>query len=420
MVVPLVPNRNFAGVLVLLTTSVKSVLFESGKLCNTMDQTANTSTANTFASSTPKFQSIEFQKTPWTRWAGSLVINGSIVIAVIIIPLALNQGFKEQERKLSTVSLVDPPHLTVSKPPPAPKLKLIARVVPPPPVKTPPKQFKAPAPVVKPVEAKAVSLPPAPVEIPRPVQPKPVELARLDVPKFDAPKFELPAAPPAPAPVKVVKTGGFGDPNGVPANNATNHGPVIQKIGAFDMSSGSDHGSGSGAGGKGKLVASAGFGDGGGTGSGQASGPGGNGRGVVRGAGFGDGPGTGQASAPAANTHGVVRGAGFGEYAAPSGPAAAHAATPAAHAQTPVEITYKPKPSYTPEAREKKIEGEVQLEVLFSSAGQVQVIRLVRGLGYGLDENAREAASRIRFRPGTKNGAPVDTTGTVHIVFELS
>jgi hypothetical protein len=48
------------------------------------------------------------------------------------------------------------------------------------------------------------------------------------------------------------------------------------------------------------------------------------------------------------------------------------------------------------------------------------VIRLVRGLGYGLDENARDAASRIRFHPGTRNGAPVDMTGTVHIVFELS
>jgi len=66
------------------------------------------------------------------------------------------------------------------------------------------------------------------------------------------------------------------------------------------------------------------------------------------------------------------------------------------------------------------VEGDVQLEVLFSSAGQIQVLRLIRGLGYGLDESARQAASQIRFRPGTRNGTPVDVTGTVHIIFQIS
>ena len=347
----------------------------------------NTSDFNSDTIHTPGFQTLDFQKTPWTRWAGSFGINASIVIALIIVPLAFNQSIQEQ-KKLSAVTLIDPPHLTVFKPAPVPRPKLVAKVVPPEPVRTPPKAFKVPPPVVKPVEAKAVSLPPAPLEAPKPVEVKTLELAR-----FEAPKIELPPPPPAPAPVRVVKTGGFGDPNGVPASTAANHGVMLQKVGAFDMSNGSDHGSGSGANGRGKLVASAGFGDG--TGSGQASGPGGNG-------------------------HGVVRGAGFGEYDAASPGAARVTRVSTGSAQTPVEITFKPKPAYTPEAREKKIEGEVQLEVLFSSGGQIQVLRLVRGLGYGLDENAREAASRIRFHPGTKNGSPVDTTGTVHIVFELS
>jgi hypothetical protein len=60
------------------------------------------------------------------------------------------------------------------------------------------------------------------------------------------------------------------------------------------------------------------------------------------------------------------------------------------------------------------------LEVVFSSTGEIRVLRLVRGLGFGLDESARTAASQIRFHPSTRNGNPVDTTGTVHIVFELS
>jgi TonB family protein len=89
-------------------------------------------------------------------------------------------------------------------------------------------------------------------------------------------------------------------------------------------------------------------------------------------------------------------------------------------AETPVEILFKPKPAYTPEARERKIEGEVQLDVVFSANGQIHVMRVVRGLGMGLDESARAAASQIRFRPGTKDGNPVDIRGIVHIVFELS
>lgn len=75
---------------------------------------------------------------------------------------------------------------------------------------------------------------------------------------------------------------------------------------------------------------------------------------------------------------------------------------------------------YTPEAREKRIEGEVLLEILFSADGQIRVLRVARGLGFGLDESARAAASQIRFQPGTRGGSPVDMKGTVHIVFALS
>jgi TonB family protein len=88
--------------------------------------------------------------------------------------------------------------------------------------------------------------------------------------------------------------------------------------------------------------------------------------------------------------------------------------------ETPVEITFKPRPAYTPEARENRIEGEVLLEVLFSATGQVHILRVTRGLGFGLDENARNAAAQIRFQPGTRGGSPVDMKGVVHIVFALS
>ncbi len=47
-------------------------------------------------------------------------------------------------------------------------------------------------------------------------------------------------------------------------------------------------------------------------------------------------------------------------------------------------------------------------------------MRVVRGLGHGLDETAIAAAREIRFRPARQNGAPVDSDAIVHIQFQLA
>lgn len=67
-----------------------------------------------------------------------------------------------------------------------------------------------------------------------------------------------------------------------------------------------------------------------------------------------------------------------------------------------------------------KLEGEVLLEVVFSASGHIEVKRVVRGLGHGLDEAAIRAAEQIKFKPATRGGAPVDSTATLHIVFQLA
>jgi TonB family protein len=85
-----------------------------------------------------------------------------------------------------------------------------------------------------------------------------------------------------------------------------------------------------------------------------------------------------------------------------------------------VEILSKPRPAYTEEARHLHVEGEVLVEVLFTAGGQLQVRRVVRGLGHGLDESALRAAQQIRFRPAQRDGAPYDSLALVHIVFELA
>jgi TonB family protein len=89
-------------------------------------------------------------------------------------------------------------------------------------------------------------------------------------------------------------------------------------------------------------------------------------------------------------------------------------------ATSAVEITYKPNPVYTQEARDLKLEGEVLLEVEFSAGGQLHVNRVVRGLGHGLDEAAIAAANKMRFKPALRVGQPVDSTAIVHVVFQLA
>ena len=86
----------------------------------------------------------------------------------------------------------------------------------------------------------------------------------------------------------------------------------------------------------------------------------------------------------------------------------------------PVVILDKPRPLYTEEARRLKLEGEVLIEVVFGANGQVRVVRVIRGMGHGLDESAVRAAQQIRYKPALRNGQPADFPATVHIEFQLA
>jgi TonB family protein len=112
-----------------------------------------------------------------------------------------------------------------------------------------------------------------------------------------------------------------------------------------------------------------------------------------------------------------VQPSGFGDVR-PAEAAATIMRTPVP--TTPVEVLFKPTPAYTDEARARGIQGDVVLEVEFSSAGALRVIRVVRGLGYGLDELAIQAAGQIKFKPALASGRPVDVKANVVIVFRLS
>jgi TonB family protein len=138
---------------------------------------------------------------------------------------------------------------------------------------------------------------------------------------------------------------------------------------------------------------------------------------VVASTGFGSGVAV-QANNSA--SRGVVRQAGFGDDV-PAPPTVQSRPAAAAIAKiTPAEIISKPNPVYTDEARSKKIEGEVLLEVVFEATGKIHVLRIVRGLGHGLDDAAVHAAEQIRFKPALKDGQPSDQTAVVHIIFQLA
>lgn len=205
-----------------------------------------------------------------------------------------------------------------------------------------------------------------------------------------------------------VKTGGFGDPVGVTPNPHASRPATIAAVGSFNAAPGPARGAG---------AARAGSVHGTSFGSGVANGvPGGRDRGAVASAGFSNGVvgGTG-----ARGSHGTVATGGFGQPAG-NGSGGERAARAEEPPSTSIVVVAKPLPQYTPEARQLKIQGDVTLEVRFTASGRVEVLRVLSGLGHGLDEQAKLAAERIRFKPATRNGVPVDQVSVIHISFQLA
>jgi protein TonB len=79
--------------------------------------------------------------------------------------------------------------------------------------------------------------------------------------------------------------------------------------------------------------------------------------------------------------------------------------------------TTKVDPAYPTELMRARVEGVVVLYAVIGRDGRVSEVRVLRGLDSRLDENARLALSRWRFRPGTRNGAAVELEAVVHIPF---
>ena len=83
------------------------------------------------------------------------------------------------------------------------------------------------------------------------------------------------------------------------------------------------------------------------------------------------------------------------------------------------EAILKVDPEYPPDAVKQHIDGEVVLYAIIRKDGSVDSIQLVRGIDPVLDRNAMKAFAKWNFKPGMRDGAPVDIEAVVHIPFSF-
>jgi TonB family protein len=87
---------------------------------------------------------------------------------------------------------------------------------------------------------------------------------------------------------------------------------------------------------------------------------------------------------------------------------------------TPPQILRHTAPSYTREAYKQRIEGTVVLEAHFDEEGYFKILRVVKGLGHGLNENAIAVLSEWRFSPAMRDGERVSVVADIEVPFRLS
>jgi protein TonB len=86
---------------------------------------------------------------------------------------------------------------------------------------------------------------------------------------------------------------------------------------------------------------------------------------------------------------------------------------------TPPSIQREVRPDYTDEGRRRAVEGDVVLEIVVGADGSVGSVKLLQGLGAGLDQRAIEAVRQWRFNPAKRYGTPVDVVVEVAVEFKL-
>jgi TonB family protein len=341
------------------------------------------------ASQETLFSLLPKARTPWTEFGFSTGAQVLLVAFVLWVRLLFPAIASPAAHTFRSVELVSTPVPVNHQPQPLRELpKLIANLDPPVnalrlPVPLPKTRVKVEDDPIPTVSIASRKLEPLPLT-PAPIIPK--QAVKTNV--FSTGSSVAPTTALAPS---KVQTGGFGDPNGIPAKANQGKAVNVAALGSFDLPSGPGYGNGT-AGAKGVP-------------------------GVVVSSGFGNGTATAD-SRP--RVSGTVQAGGFASADVPAPPTVRSQAADTRAKVVPAEILSKPTPIYTQEARSLRIEGEVLLEAVLEASGSLRVVRVVRGLGHGLDDNAVKAAEQIHFKPAMKDGQPTDSTVVLHIIFQLA
>ncbi len=346
---------------------------------------------STSASRETLFSLLPKTRTPWTEFVFSTGAQALVVALLVWVRLLYPAVVSSPEHTFRSVQLVSTPVPVNHEPQPVrelPKPTYVAQLDPPIVLHLPTAQPKAQA---------NVEDDPAPTVSITPKKPDPLPLHDKPVIPKEAVKTNVfstgsSAAPTTARPASQVQTGGFGDPNGVPAKASQGKAVNIAALGSFDLPSGPGYGNGTG-GAKGVP-------------------------GVVVSSGFGNGTATPDKRPRAATT--TVQSSGFASTDVPAAPTVHSRPAESAARAVPAEILSKPTPVYTQEAKSLRIEGEVLLEVVLEASGNLHVLRVVHGLGHGLDDSAVKAAEQIHFKPAMRDGQPTDSTVVLHIIFQLA
>jgi periplasmic protein TonB len=134
----------------------------------------------------------------------------------------------------------------------------------------------------------------------------------------------------------------------------------------------------------------------------DSNGPGsGNGIGSGNGTGVGSGSGGGVGPGEGGGAGGGIFNAGTGGYGIPA-------------------CIYCPQAQFSDEAVKAKYQGTVLLQAIITPDGRATEIRVLKGLGLGLDEKAVEAVRTWRFKPASgPNGKPASVRQTIEVTFHL-
>ena len=83
------------------------------------------------------------------------------------------------------------------------------------------------------------------------------------------------------------------------------------------------------------------------------------------------------------------------------------------------EVMHSVEPEFSEEARKAKVSGDVQVYLWVDENGNPTHVRVIRGMGMGLDERAVEAVKQYRFKPAMENGRPVMVEMNIEVTFQI-